>query len=121
MPCPRVTPRPLFLLPNGTGLSTHVCARPLAAVYPTHVITRNSHASAIQSFLAAEGVPVASVRVVRKGESKASAMASILPSLADTGGSRALFVDDNVHECCDARVAALPGLFRVLFRRGAVV
>jgi hypothetical protein len=30
-------------------------------------------------------------------------------------------VDDNVRECCDERVAALPGLrFRVLFRRGFV-
>ena len=30
-----------------------------------------------------------------------------------------LFVDDDVRECCDPKVAAVPGLTRVLYARGS--
>ena len=94
----------------------------LAAQLPMVVITRNSHRADIRAFLKARGVTCQDVCVVRKGVSKAAAMVEILPRLAEAGGAvRGLFVDDGVRECCDERVAALPGLYRVLFRRGAVV
>lgn len=110
----------------------------LASQHTCHVITRNSHKDAIGHFLRQRGVRVASVVVVRKGASKADAIRAILPSLAPphaaaTDGSpsptapdakqpiSAVFVDDSIGEVCDKAVAALPGLFRVLFRRGAVV
>ena len=55
----------------------------------------------------------------------ARALLAVLPGLArhgaDREASRALFVDDSVRECCDERVASLPGLYRVCFRRGAVL
>ena len=85
-----------------------------------YVVTRNSHAAEIAQFLAARGVRVAGVRVVPKKESKASAMLALCPELALEGSAlRAVFVDDDVFECIDPAVAALPGLMRVLFRRGA--
>ena len=60
------------------------------------------------------------MRVVPKKESKASAMLALCPELALEGSAlRAVFVDDDVFECIDPAVAALPGLMRVLFRRGA--
>ena len=100
----------------------------LAALHPTHVITRNSHAAEIATFLELQGVPVQGVVVVRKGESKATAMLRTLPALAAEepegarpAPTRAVFVDDGVQEVCDERVATLPGLFRVLFRRGGVI
>ena len=87
-----------------------------------HVITRNSQRDEILALLQTRGVPCEGVTVARKGTSKAEAMLEILPGLADAGGAvRGLFVDDTVRECCDARVVALPGLYRVLFRRGAVI
>ena len=96
----------------------------LAASHPMYVITRNSHGDDIAVFLHARGVPCAGVRVVRKGQSKAAAMAAVLPSLADEQAvgttPLALFVDDGVREICDRDVAALPGLFRMLLRRGFV-
>ena len=94
----------------------------LAAQHAMHVVTRNSHSSDIAAFLQAKGVRCAGVHVVRKGRSKAEAMLDALPCLATASGPRAIFVDDTVRECCDERIAALPGvLYRVLFRRGAVV
>ena len=90
-----------------------------------YVVTRNSHKAEIASFLAQRGVACDGVLVVRKGHSKAEAMLAVLPGLArhgaDREASRALFVDDSVRECCDERVASLPGLYRVCFRRGAVL
>ena len=97
----------------------------LASQLTMYVITRNSHKDEIISFLAAQGVRCAGVIVCRKGTSKAAAMLEVMPTLASTGSgddigaARAIFVDDTVRECCDDRVAAIPGLYRVLFRRGA--
>jgi hypothetical protein len=111
----------------------------LASQYTMHVVTRNSHKDEISTFLAARAVPVKSVACVPKGESKAAAMRELMPGLEHgleqsgrehgtehTGGAepapvRAVFVDDGVRECCDESVAALPGVYRVLFRRGTVV
>ena len=101
----------------------------LASQHTMYVVTRNSHRAEIEQFLAARGVPCMGVAVVKKGHSKASKIVELLPCLADeppsTPGAlppcRAVFVDDGVRECCDERVAALPGLYRVLFRRGAVI
>lgn len=96
----------------------------LASRHVTHVVTRNSHAEDIREFLRRRGVPVASVTVVRKGSSKAAAMLQILPSLAEAprgDAPRGIFVDDSIGEVCDDAAAALPGLLRVFFRRGAVV
>ena len=47
-------------------------------------------------------------------------MLALRPELAHdhAEGLRAVFVDDDVAECCDPSVAALPGLMRVIFRRG---
>ena len=114
------------------------------------VVTRNSHAAEIATFLKGQGVPCEGVLVAKKGVSKAAAMLEALPGLAlssggaedadagneDHGGGgaaagaaatdavapvRAIFVDDSVREVCDEAIARLPGLlFRVLFRRGAV-
>ena len=90
----------------------------MAALHPTYVVTRNSHAEDISTFLERHGVH-SPVHVVRKKTSKAKTMLEILPGL--TGGGRehstAILVDDDVRECCDAATARLPGLFRVLFSR----
>ena len=91
----------------------------LAAQLETYVVTRNSHEADIKSFLAARGVLVAGVCVVPRRTSKAAVMLALRPDLADGEGLRAIFVDDDVTECCDPTVAALPGLLRVIFRRGA--
>jgi len=93
-----------------------------ASVPMTWVITRNRHVDEITSFLVAKGVRVAGVTHVRKGQSKADAMLNAMPSLRETSPNttRAIFVDDDVRECCDPKVAAIPGLMRVLFRRGTV-
>ena len=109
----------------------------LAAQLPTHVVTRNSHADEIRAFLSQRGVRVAGVHVVPRKESKAVTMLALCPALGapplaegepdadaeagdDAGAVRAIFVDDDVFECCDSAVAALvPRLLRVLFRRGA--
>ena len=100
----------------------------LAALLPTHVVTRNSHAAEISEILAQRGVRVAGVHVVPKTQSKAVTMLAACPELAappPEGGRsaeapvRAVFVDDDVFEVCDPAVAGLPGLLRVLFRRGA--
>jgi len=100
------------------SLDTELAA--VAAALPTYVVTRNSHAAEIATFLAQRGVRIAGVKVVPKKESKASAMLALCPELADPdAGLRAVFVDDDVFECIDPAVAALPGLLRVLFRRGA--
>ena len=49
-----------------------------------------------------------------------NSMLALCPELALEGSAlRAVFVDDDVFECIDPAVAALPGLMRVLFRRGA--
>ena len=106
----------------------------LAAQLPTHVVTRNSHADEIRAFLAQRGMRVAGVHVVPRKESKAVTMLALCPALAPPPANgeagegteaedtavRAIFVDDDVFECCDAAVTALvPKLLRVLFRRGA--
>ena len=91
----------------------------LAAGLETYVVTRNSHEADIKSYLAARGVRVAGVCVVPKRKSKAKVMLALRPDLAHGHGLRAVFVDDDVAECCDPKVAALPGLLRVIFRRGA--
>ena len=41
-------------------------------------------------------------------------MLALRPDLAHGHGLRAVFVDDDVAECCDPKVAAL-GLLRVIF------
>ena len=94
----------------------------LAGQHTTHIVTRNRHASEIATFLRAHGVQVAGVHVVPRGTSKASAILPLLQEAAAAGaaaGARGIFVDDDVAECCDPRVAALVphGLVRVLFRR----
>ena len=87
-----------------------------------YVVTRNSHKAEIEQFLQAKGVRCEGVLVARKGKSKAAEMLRVAPSLADPNATeRAIFVDDGVREVCDEKVVALPGLYRVLFRRGAVV
>ena len=61
---------------------------------------------------------VAGVCVVPRRTSKAAVMLALRPGLAHGEGLRAVFVDDDVAECCDPSVASLPGLMRVIFRRG---
>ena len=94
----------------------------LATQHTMYVVTRNSHKAEIEQFLQAKGVRCEGVLVARKGKSKAAEMLRVAPSLADPNATeRAIFVDDGVREVCDEKVVALPGLYRVLFRRGAVV
>ena len=66
-----------------------------------YVVTRNLHRADILTFLAAQGVRFDDVVVVQKKKSKAT---EIAPRLAP--GERGLFVDDDVRECCDPKVAA---------------
>lgn len=78
------------------------------------VVTRNPHAVEIAAFLRAKGAPASvSVRVVRKGESKADAVLESLPDADD----RAVFVDDTVAEHMDPRLAGDRRVHRVLFSR----
>ena len=79
-----------------------------------YVVTRNSHRADILTFLAAQGARFDDVVVVQKKKSKAT---EIAPRLAP--GERGRFVDDDVRECCDPKVAAVPGLTRVLYARGS--
>ena len=79
-----------------------------------YVVTRNSHCADILTFLAAQGARFDDVVVVQKKKSKAT---EIAPRLEP--GERGLFVDDDVRECCDPKVAAVPGLTRVLYARGS--
>lgn len=88
----------------------------LIATHTAHVVTRNRHIDEIRTFLREQGVRVAGVHHAGKGVSKADAMLQVLPALAS--GAHAIFVDDDVRECLDSQVMALPGLLRVLFRRG---
>ena len=101
----------------------------LANQHPMYVITRNSHANDIETFLRERGVACCGVRVVPKGTSKAHIIADILPGLEARStpprqkprkSPSAVFVDDTVRECCDPSAATLPGLYRFLFRRGFV-
>jgi hypothetical protein len=86
------------------------------------VVTRNRHVVEIGAFLKSKGVHAAGVKHAPQGISKAKAIVEVLPSLlCDSPGTiRAIFVDDDVRECCDPALVKLPGLLRVLFRRGAV-
>ena len=85
-----------------------------ALAHRAYVVTRNSHRADILAFLAAQSVRFDDVVVVQKKKSKAT---EIAPRLAP--GERGLFVDDDVRECCDPKVAAVPGLTRVLYARGS--
>ena len=91
----------------------------LAASHATYIVTRNPHEAEIRAFLSERNVRVTAVCIVPKRASKASVMLDIMPSLAiaESGGVRAIFVDDDVRELARPSVAELPGLLRVLFRR----
>ena len=95
---------------------THTIDAELAAAAAlarrAYVVTRNSHGAEITAFLAAQNARFDDVVVCQKKKSKAT---EIAPRLRE--GERGLFVDDDVRECCDASVAAVPGLTRVLYAR----
>eukprot|EP00900_Chrysochromulina_parva_P001638 jgi/Chrpa1/11475/Chrysochromulina_OHIO_Genome00021003-RA len=134
--CMQLEPEVLFLDFDRTLATTRSGGSPLDGVHaldveladlmaagvPTWVVTRNRHVVEIGAFLKSKGVHAAGVKHAPQGISKAKAIVEVLPSLlCDSPGTiRAIFVDDDVRECCDPALVKLPGLLRVLFRRGAV-
>ena len=133
--CMQLEPEVLFLDFDRTLATTRSGGSPLDGVHavdveladliaaglPTWVVTRNRHVVEIGAFLKSKGVHAAGVKHAPHGISKAKAIVEVLPSLGDSPGTiRAIFVDDDVRECCDPALVKLPGLLRVLFRRGAV-
>ena len=134
--CMQLEPEVLFLDFDRTLATTRSGGSPLDGVHaldveladlmaagvPTWVVTRNRHVVEIGAFLKSKGVHAAGVKHAPQGISKAKAIVEVLPSLLcnSPGTIRAIFVDDDVRECCDPALVKLPGLLRVLFRRGAV-
>ena len=68
----------------------------VAALYPTHLVTRNSHAEQIGVFLEARGVLLAGLHVARKGKSKAEVLERVLSEASP--GATAVFADDSIAE-----------------------
>eukprot|EP01062_Namystynia_karyoxenos_P053018 TRINITY_DN42729_c0_g1_i3.p2 TRINITY_DN42729_c0_g1~~TRINITY_DN42729_c0_g1_i3.p2 ORF type:complete len:354 (+),score=124.43 TRINITY_DN42729_c0_g1_i3:935-1996(+) len=83
----------------------------------SRIVTRNSHLDDIATFLARRGVDVRG-RVHGVGGKVGGDKADVVlaPEHLAPGGA-ALFVDDNIREACNPRIASDPRVHRVLFAR----
>lgn len=132
--CARLLPAAVFLDFDRTLCSTKSGGSPYAggphtldpellsatALYPTHVVTRNSHEGEIRAFLAERGVRLAGLCVTSKGRSKAEYVASTLAALGgapEADAPCAVFVDDSVAEVGDPKLVSDARVWRVLFQR----
>lgn len=127
--CAEARPAAVFLDFDRTLCSTRTGGSPLigshsldaelisvAAVHPTHVLTRNQHANEIRTFLSARGFRLAGLCVTAKKESKAKYVEEVLARASPH--ATAVFVDDSLAEVCDPRLAANEHVMRILFQRG---
>jgi hypothetical protein len=92
----------------------------LGATTRGFVLTRNSHRDGIRKFLDERHFDHV---VVRSAKLEKTSKAAVLTELLDKHGVRAVYADDDVHELCDAGVAALARggrVCRVLFAPGGV-
>ena len=89
----------------------------VAAAHPeVYIVTRSSHADSIAAFLHERGMPVKGVRSVKREKcSKADVILAVLESHGE--GATGLFVDDDIVEHCDPRLADACNLTRMLFVR----
>ncbi|KAJ1453881.1 hypothetical protein M885DRAFT_618576 [Pelagophyceae sp. CCMP2097] len=84
------------------------------------VVTRNSHVASIETFLAARGLGGVSVRSAKVEKcAKADIILDVVSKRPP--GTTPIFVDDDIDELLDPKLALVPDLHRILFARVAAV